>query len=268
MAIVALLTDFGTRDIYVGVMKGVIYGICPDAHIVDLTHEIIPQSVTEGALALWGSARYFPSGTVFCAVVDPGVGTGRRPIAIAGYDHFFVGPDNGILSWAALEEGIVDIVHLCNPAYFLPLVSRTFHGRDIFAPVAAHIAKGVPLSKFGPPLDVRDIVQLPPLRAQIGDELIVARIVHIDRFGNAITDLREEDFSAWVENLGWREWKATIGGVTFEAIHQTYGEVPPQTPLLLFNSYGLLEIAVNRGNAAQQLRLGVGDPVIFRTTGG
>ncbi len=259
MPIVALLTDFGTQDIYVGVMKGVIWSICPEAQIVDLTHEIAPQDITSGALSLWGASRYFPQGTIFCAVVDPGVGTERRAIGVRTHDYFFVGPDNGLLWWAIEENGIEQAVELRNRAYFLPVISRTFHGRDIFAPVAAHLANGVPLTEFGPELEQETLQKLPPLRAQVGDQFILAQVIHIDRFGNAITNLREEDFAAWVENLGWRNWRAAIRGTVFETICNSYGEAPVSAPLLLFNSYGLLEIAVNQGNAARQLGLRKGD---------
>ncbi len=259
MSVIALLTDFGTQDIYVGVMKGVIASLCPEASIVDLTHEVAPQDITGGALSLWGAFRYFPQGTVFCAVVDPSVGIERRPIAVATCDHFFVGPDNGLLWWAVSESGIVSVVALHNPAYFLPVISQTFHGRDIFAPVAAHLAKGIPLEEFGPDLDPDELVKLPPLRAQVGDRLIVACVIHIDRFGNAITNLREEDFAAWTENLGWLNWRASIRCAFFETLCQSYAQVPTGTPLLLFNSYGLMEVAVNQGNAAQQLGIRKGD---------
>ncbi len=268
MPVIALLTDFGTQDIYGGVMKGVIWSICPDARIADLTHEIPPQDITAGALALWGAVRYFPQGTVFCAVVDPGVGTERRAIALQTHEHFFVGPDNGLLWWAVSESEILAAVELRNPAYFLPVISRTFHGRDIFAPVAAHIANGVPLSEFGPEIDPDTLVKLPPLRAAISDERILAQVIHIDRFGNAITNLREEDFAVWVENLGWRNWLAFIREVVFDEIHRTYGEVPPGTPLLLFNSYGLLEVAVNRGSATQRLGIRTGDVLEIRVAEG
>lgn len=264
MPIIALLTDFGTKDIYIGVMKGVILNICPDAQIVDLTHEIEPQDITGGALALWGGFRYFPKGTVFCAVVDPGVGTQRRAIAIATPEHFFVGPDNGLLWWAISESGIVSVVELRNSAYFLPVISRTFHGRDIFAPVAAHIAKGVLLNEFGSPLKPSELVQLPPFRPQICDRFIKAEVVHIDRFGNAITNLREEDFVSWLKSFNRRDWQAKIHGIVFETLHQSYAEVLPQTPLLLFNSYSLLEVAVNQGNAAEQLGIRKGDSLEIR----
>ena len=264
MAVVALLTDFGTKDIYVGVMKGVIWGICPDAKIADLTHEISPQDVAEGALALWGAFRFFPKGTVFCAVVDPGVGTDRRAIAIQTQEHFFVGPDNGLLWWAVSESKIVKCVELRNSTYFLPAVSQTFHGRDIFAPVSAHIAKGVPLEEFGPRLEPDELVKLPTLRAEIDRGAIRAQVIHIDRFGNAITNLRREDFVKWLSELGQKTWTATIRGVHFNAISASYAEAPIGKPLLLFNSYGLLEIAVNRGSAAEQIGVRKGDVLEIR----
>ncbi|MCS7186328.1 MAG: S-adenosyl-l-methionine hydroxide adenosyltransferase family protein [Armatimonadetes bacterium] len=267
MAVIALLTDFGTQDIYVGVMKGVIWSICPDAKIADLTHEIPPQDVTAGALALWGAFKFFPKGTVFCAVVDPGVGTSRRAIAIQTREHFFVGPDNGLLCWAISESEVVSCVELLNRDYFLPTISRTFHGRDIFAPVSAHIARGIPLEEFGPELRIDELVKLPPLRAEINDQVIRAEVVIIDRFGNAITNLRAENFVKWEKELGQRGWVATIGDLTFNSLSSSYAEVPVGEPLLLFNSYGLLEVAVNRGNAAEQMRIRKGDILEIRVKG-
>lgn len=265
MKIIALLTDFGTQDIYVGVMKGVIWSICPDAQIVDLTHEIPPQDVTAGALALWGAFKFFPQGTVFCAVVDPGVGTARRAIVIQTREHFFVGPDNGLLWWAVSESEIVKCAELRNRAYFLPSVSQTFHGRDIFAPVSAHIAKGVSLEEFGPDLEVSKLVELPPLKAELSERTIQAKVIYIDRFGNAITDLRYEDFVKWMS--GQRAWTATIGGVRFNSLNSSYAEVPTGKPLLLFNSYGLLEVAVNQGNAAEQIGIRKGEVLEIRAEG-
>lgn len=267
MAIIALLTDFGTQDIYVGVMKGVIWSICPDAQIADLTHEIPPQDVTAGALALWGAFKFFPKGTVFCAVVDPGVGTKRRAIAVQTKEHFFVGPDNGLLWWAISESEIVKGVELRNPTYFLPNISQTFHGRDVFAPVSAHIAKSVPLEGFGPELKIDKLVKLPPLKAETGKRTIRAKVIHIDRFGNAITNLRQEDFVKWVSKLGRRTWVATIRGFSFKAISTSYAEVPFGEPLLLFNSYGLLEVAVNKGSAAEQVGIQRGDVLEIRVKG-
>lgn len=267
MPVIALLTDFGTKDIYVGVMKGVIWSICPEAHISDLSHEIPPQDVVAGALALWGAFRFFPKGTVFCAVVDPGVGTERRAIAVQTEEHFFVGPDNGLLWWAISEKGIVKVIKLENSSYFLPVVSQTFHGRDIFAPVSAHIANGVPLDEFGRELSVSELVKLPPLRASFDGQAIRAQVIYIDRFGNAITNLRWEDFTKWALEFGQQGWWAEIRGICFDSLQKSYAEVPVGTPLLLFNSYNLLEIAVNRGNAAEQVGIRRGDVLVIRAKG-
>ncbi len=265
MPIIALLTDFGTQDIYVGIMKGVILGICPNAQIVDLTHEIPPQDIEAGALALWGAFRFFPQGTVFCAVVDPTVGTNRKAVAVQTSSQFFVGPDNGLLWWAINDSEVLKVVELKNSAYFLPIVSKTFHGRDIFAPVSAHIAKGVSIDKFGPELSVEELRKLPPLRASFGTQTIIAQVVHIDRFGNAITNLRRSDFESWLKNIGQNRWVATIRSLSFNSLNQSYGEVPEGEPLLIFNSYDLLEIAINLGNAAKMFGIGKGDQLEIRT---
>ncbi|MCS7192069.1 MAG: SAM-dependent chlorinase/fluorinase [Armatimonadetes bacterium] len=264
MPIIALLTDFGVQDIYVGVMKGVIWKICPDAQIADLTHEILPQDITAGALALWGAFSFFPQGTVFCAVVDPGVGTKRRAIAVQTRYHFFVGPDNGLLWWAISENDVIKVVELKNSSYFLPNISSTFHGRDIFAPVSAYIAKGTSIDEFGPEISVDELVKLPPLRASFGSQTVVAQVIHIDRFGNAITNLRRKDFEAWLRDAVCHQWFATIKGKSFESLNRSYAEVSEGETLLLFNSYDLLEIAVNRGNAAQLLGIHKGDQLEVR----
>ncbi len=264
MPVIALLTDFGIQDIYVGVMKGVIWDICPKAKIADLTHEIPPQDITAGAMALWGAFRFFPQGTVFCAVVDPGVGTKRKAIAVQTSKHFFVGPDNGLLWWSVSESEVVKVVELQNRTYFLPVVSNTFHGRDVFAPVSAHIAKGVPIDEFGPKIHLDELVKLPPLRACFGDCNVIAQIVHIDRFGNAITNLRRDEFERWLESTGRKNWTATIRDFSFKSLNRSYGEVPEGEPLLLFNSYDLLEIAVNRGNASEMLGIRKGDQMEIR----
>ncbi|MCS7264513.1 MAG: SAM-dependent chlorinase/fluorinase [Armatimonadetes bacterium] len=266
MPVIALLTDFGTQDIYVGVMKGVIWSICPEAQIADLTHEIPPQDIVAGGLALWGAFRFFPKGTVFCAVVDPGVGTKRRAIAVQTSQYFFVGPDNGLLWWSIGESHVLKVVELKNDKYFLPAISNTFHGRDIFAPVSAHLAKGIPISEFGLEIDLDKLVKLPPLRASFDEQVLVAQVIHIDRFGNAITNLRRKDFETWLESIGNKLWLATIKGKSFNSIAKSYGECPEGEPLLLFNSYDLLEIAVNKGNAAIALGIRKGDQIKIQTT--
>ena len=189
MSVITLTTDFGTSDWFVGTMKGVIAGIAPKATIIDLTHDLPPGDIRGGAFALAASYRFFPKGTVHVAVVDPGVGSRRKAIAVQTAKGFFVGPDNGVLSWALVKEKAKAVHALENEAYFLKPVSQTFHGRDVFAPVAAHLSRGVPIKKLGPAL--KDFVRLdwPEPRRQRGG--IEGEVVYIDRFGNAITNLEE-----------------------------------------------------------------------------
>lgn len=261
--LITLLTDFGYVDGYAGVMKGVILKIAPDATIVDITHGIEPQDITGAALVLWGSFRHFPHGTVHCVVVDPGVGTERRSIVVRTQHYTFVAPDNGVISWAAQEDGIESAVEITNARYMLPVISQTFHGRDVFAPIAAHIVRGVPIEEFGHALQTDELVQLPPLAARMEGSKLIARIVHIDRFGNAITSLKREEFERWLTMRCGCEWIARIGGCEFNRIARSYADVAPNQPLILFNSYELLEIAINKGHAANQLNLNVGDELII-----
>lgn len=263
-ALITLLTDFGTRDTYVGQMKGVILGIAPMATIVDLTHEVAPQRITEGAFLLETGLPAFPPGTIHLAVVDPGVGTARRAIAIATAQALFVGPDNGLLS-AALPEAArpddapgvvpvpegVTVVELANPAYRRALVSNTFHGRDVFAPAAAHLAAGVPVEALGPRRT--SLIALPPFRARrLPDDSLEAEIVSIDRFGNAITTARAQELPAGPFTVIVRE-HAVAGPVA------TYAEA--RGPAALVGSSGYLEIAVPNGSAAVRLGLQLGDRV-------
>jgi S-adenosylmethionine hydrolase len=249
---IALLTDFGTSDIFVGVMKGVIASIAPAVPVTDITHGIDPQDIAGGSFALLASYRYFPEGTVFVAVVDPGVGTDRRPVAVRVGTKLFVCPDNGLLTGVLSESGADEAVVLDNPAFHLPLrVGATFHGRDIFAPVGAHLAAGRPLSEAGQPIDPESLVRLPASEPLFSGELIVAHIQHADRYGNLFTDLREEAFLRWspvapaflIVELG-------PGPSRILPLCQAYGEVARGEPCLLFNSLALLEIAVNGGSAA------------------
>ncbi|HBY95291.1 MAG TPA: hypothetical protein DEP84_15285, partial [Chloroflexi bacterium] len=192
--LIVLTTDFGTADIYVGVMKGVIAGIAPTARVVDLTHEIRPQDVRHGAYSLSIAVPYFPPGTIFVTVVDPGVGSARRPVAIRTGGYIFVAPDNGVLSLVLREAPADAAVILAERRYQLPQISITFHGRDVFAPAGAHLAAGVPLEALGPALEPADLVMLPAPR-RFHDEHGVwhGEILHIDHFGNMVTSLRRSD---------------------------------------------------------------------------
>lgn len=258
--LITLLTDFGTEDTYVGVMKGVIASLCPDARVIDLTHEVPPQDIATGAFLLDISVDYFPEGVIHVAVVDPGVGTTRRPVALRTPRALFVGPDNGIFTLVLQRYKLLQAVCLDNPRYHLPGPSATFHGRDIFAPVAAHMARGVPLEEVGTPLT--RLQRLPLPRVRVDWQGIRATVVHIDRFGNAITNLTRADYEAWRSRWDVKEPAVEVSpGAGLLPIHRTYGDVPRGQPLALFGSSDRLEVAVNGGNAAQMLHLQRGHTV-------
>ncbi len=268
---IALLTDFGYRDHYAGVLKGVIAGIAPAARIIDLTHGVPPQSVVAGAVALARSWRYFPRETIFLAVVDPGVGTARRPIAVetrAGVR--LVGPDNGLLSLAAREAGVRRVVELCSPRYRLSCVSSTFHGRDIFAPAAAHLWLGTPLRSFGP---ARAALEQVALKAPVrrGNRLDGV-VIHVDGFGNLVTNIDCASVAGLRASFPTRRLLVTIrkSGAPMEIL-TAYGDAPAGVPLAVFGSFELLEIALRDGSAAQLLGAGEGTPVsvagVTRTRG-
>jgi S-adenosylmethionine hydrolase len=253
--LITLTTDFGTRDAFVGIMKGVILRLNPDAILVDITHDIAPQNIEQAAYVLASAVPYFPSRTIHLVVVDPGVGSTRRAIAAQVGDTFFVAPDNGVLSSVLRPSSSVTVVHLTNRAYFLPRVSTTFHGRDIFAPVAAHLSLGIPLAALGTPID--DWVQLPQTRATRQGDIITGRVVYIDRFGNALTNIGEE----LLHGLERARLVVRVGAQTLRGIHTTYADVSPGEVLALVSSTFHVEIAVREGNAAQTLGIRVGDEV-------
>jgi len=254
--IITLITDFGASDIFVGVMKGGILNINPEAKIIDITHEIEPQDVIGGAFLLGSSYRYFPRGTVHLSVIDPGVGSERRAITVETEDYYFVTPDNGSLSHVLAEDAVRKAIELSNPDYFLPEISDTFHGRDIFAPVAAHISKGVPLENLGE--IVTDLVKLPILTPQTSDDRIIAHVIYIDRFGNLITNISKSVFGKARRE---RDFVISIKDKQINQIKRAYSEVPTGELLGIFSSFGNLEIAVNGGNAAKNLGVEKGAPV-------
>jgi S-adenosylmethionine hydrolase len=271
---IALLTDFGTTDTYVGVMKAVMANICPGVQFIDLTHAIPPQNVRAGALALLKSYRYFPSGTVFLVVVDPGVGGARRAIAVRAGEHAFIAPDNGILSYALGDfEGY--IAHeLTNPAYQLPVVSDTFHGRDIFAPAAAHLAAGVPLESLG--ASVSPITQLPMPQLQVEGQQISGQVIHIDHFGNIITNIGQlrwgqGDQLTFVPASGdssltidANNAAIRVNGQSISSIRRSYSQTNPGDLLALVDSGGFLEVALNQGNAAAHLNITLDTPITLQ----
>ena len=251
--IITLLTDFSIRDPYVAVMKGVILGLNPEAVLVDLTHEVPPQDILAGAFLLAEAAPYFPPGTIHLAVVDPGVGTARRALAARAQGQFWVGPDNGLFHLVFEEGGTLDIVSLENNQYFRETISPSFHGRDILAPVAAHLSRGVPLEAFGPP--VTDPVALPWPQPVFSPESVWGKIIYIDRFGNLVSNIRGKDLLAW---LGDKTPGVTLGSLTLRGVARTYGDAAPGEFLALVGSHGYLEVAVNLGNAARGLGAGKG----------
>lgn len=254
---ITLTTDFGTQDAYVAAMKGVMLSLAPEVRFVDVTHEIGPQDIMDAAFVLRGAVPYFPAGTIHLAIVDPGVGTARRPVALLHDEQFFVGPDNGLftllLDGAPPDAAVV----LDKPAFWrTPHLSATFHGRDLFAPAAAHLAAGRTLAELGTPIDALERLQwaLP-----IADEQgLRGWVVHIDRFGNCITNITREQFETRVDG---RAVKSYAGSTILHGLHQTYGAVDEGDPLLLFGSEGFLEVAVHNGHAAELLGLRTGSSV-------
>lgn len=259
MSVITLTTDFGTRDWFVGAAKGVILAIQPQVTVVDLTHEIAAGDIRGGAFALAAACRFFPKGTIHVAVVDPGVGSRRIGIAVQTDAGVFVGPDNGVLSRALAKAQIKAIHALENQAYFVRPVSQTFHGRDIFAPVAAHLSRGVPIGKFGPA--IKSFVQLPwpqPRKLRAGIE---GEVIYLDCFGNAISNLEgsslRDPSRSVCEIHARRLWRCPFR--TF------YQAVAPGRPVALVGSSGLVEIAVNGGSAAEALCLRIGTHMVLRT---
>ncbi len=255
---ITLTTDFGTRDWFVGTMKGVILGINPRAAVVDISHEIAAGDIRAGAFVLKACCRFFPKGTIHVAVVDPRVGSARRAIAVQTADYLFVGPDNGILSWALAAEEIKAIAALENGNYFLPNISATFHGRDIFAPAAAHLSRALPILKLGPRLN--DFVRLRWPEVLLKPGRLVGEVVFIDRFGNAITNIPSEAFRDLriVNAAVFRERKRVCG------LGEFYQSVPPGKPVALVGSSGFLEVAIYGGNATRSLDLLVGTKLSVR----
>jgi len=265
--IVTLTTDFGTEDAYVPAMKGTMLSIAPTARLVDVTHEIAPQDVMESAFVLQSAQPYFPSGTVHLVVVDPGVGTDRRAVALRQGDHWFVGADNGLFPLVLNDTTPDAAVELDNPdAWRTPSPSNTFHGRDIFAPAAAHLAAGRALDDIGSPIDTLEPLQW--ARPTVSAEGVEGRIVHVDHFGNCITNIRRstlaealdlDDASFSLDALP--PVKGYVGSTVLEDLHRTYGAVAEGDPLLLFGSTGFLEVGVNGGSAADFLDIRNGDSI-------
>ncbi|QTA91813.1 SAM hydrolase/SAM-dependent halogenase family protein [Desulfonema magnum] len=262
--VITLLTDFGTDDEYVGVMKGVILSLNPAATIIDITHSIDPQDLTHAAHTLESSYQYFPKGTVHVIVVDPGVGSGRAILAVKTKKYVFLAPDNGVLTRIMDSEIINSVIRVDKSEYFLESVSQTFHGRDIFAPVAAHITRGVQIKQLGTPEHLKNLVRLRIPKPYISDSgELVGTIVSADRFGNLITNIDLNTLATFCREQA-EAVSIRIGKNEIIGLSQSYASVKSQNPLAIMSSRGYLEISVNCGNARQHFRVGKGDTVTIK----
>lgn len=253
MPIISLLTDFGKEDNFVGVMKAVILNINPRAKIIDLCHQVIPQNIPQAAFLLQNSFKYFPKGTVHVVVVDPGVGSSRRKILVKTENYYFVGPDNGVLSLSLRGEKVRRIINLTNDKYFLKPVSDTFHGRDVFAPVAAHLSLGRAIDDFGK--RIKDIKRFSLPEPKRSKNKLQGEVIYIDHFGNLITNITKEAFIDFVKHRGF---KIHIAGQEINKISRSYQAGKKGWPLAIFDSFGNLEIAVAQDSAEKVLSIGQG----------
>jgi hypothetical protein len=257
---VTLTSDFGTRDSFVGSMKGIILKINPQAQLVDITHEIAPQDIWEGAFTLKGAYGYFPKGSIHLAVVDPGVGSGRRPIIVVTESYYFVGPDNGLFSLVYRDAERLRVHHITSSHYYAPNPGPTFHGRDIFAPVAAWLSKGIPSGNFGE--EITDYVKLNVPVPKIAENTVDGHVVHIDRFGNVITNISYRDLQSLVpEGRQMGPVTASVAGKEIKGLKKFYAEAASGEPGIIINSSGQLEIFLFRQNARTALSLKRGEPV-------
>ena len=246
--IITLTTDFGLTDPYVGAMKGVILSLNPQVRIIDISHQMGPGDIQAAARLLTETYSFFPTGSIHLGVVDPGVGSSRRAIGVYAKGHLFVGPDNGLF-WPILsQDPDARIIHLTKSAYFRPHVSHTFHGRDLFAPVAAHLSAGVDLHRMGELIS--DPVALHSHIPRLEEGTLTGHVTTIDHFGNLITNIGEDSLTDFLRG---RRPLINLGELSIRTLHQEYADVPPGDPLALISSSGHLEIAVNQGRADQYL---------------
>jgi S-adenosylmethionine hydrolase len=265
--VICFLTDFGLQDDFVGTCHGVIARIAPDARVIDVTHGIPATAVLQGALVLSSTLPYMPAG-VHLAVVDPGVGGARRALALKDADgRLFVGPDNGLLLPAAERAGIVEARELANPAYALESISRTFHGRDLFAPAAAHLANGIPLAELGPPVDPYALVRLDLPVPSFREDRIDATMLYVDSFGNIALNLTRDDVEAAGLAPGSRIELVLSGEGYYAVMARTFADARPGDVILYEDSYGNMSVAINRGSAAAMLHAAPGQPLVIRALG-
>jgi len=257
--VVSFLTDYGLDDPYVGEVKAKMLSVCREIRVVDITHSVEPQNVLHGAFLLYLSYRFFPEGTVHLAVVDPGVGTERRGVVIATRRYWFVGPDNGLLYPAANEDGIVGCYEIELEGY-RRYGGETFHGRDVFGPVAAELACGMrPRMRE---VDPETLVKLELGKAEVTESRVKTKVLHVDRFGNCITNLGSEDVPPWLRT--GRQFRVRVGGRELRArFLRAYAEAEPGELLLTLGGTGFLEVSVNRGSAARELSLRIGSELMI-----
>jgi hypothetical protein len=259
--IITFVSDFGFEDWFVGVVHGVLHEICPEARVVDLNHAGEPGDIERAAFVLEASAADFPAGTIHLGVVDPGVGTGRRALAAGAHGQFFVGPDNGLLEWGFTDPSAA-IHSLVEERWFRNPVSRTFHGRDVFAPVAAHLARGVAIERFGPA--ITDPVRLERAAIEVGDGELRGCIRFIDRFGNALTNVTREALDRAFPGVRGESFETEVGGRRIRGVASSYGDAPIGTLVVVMGSSGRLEIAQVGGHAAMRFGFGERDLVTVR----
>jgi len=258
--VITLLTDFGTKDHYVASIKGVILNINPECHLVDITHRVNPQDIEEGAFILVSAYSYFPKGTVHLCVVDPGVGGDRKPILLVTQNYFFVGPDNGLFTLVAQREKVKQILVLSKRKYFLSKISSTFHGRDLFAPVAAHLSLGVRPTAFG--YEIRSLKEIGFQKPVVKEGRLLGEILHIDAFGNVISNIDEARLSRFVQGC---PFVIRAGRKSIPGLKEGYWEGKKGEPIALLGSGGFLEISVREGNAQKILKVKKGDPIWIST---
>ncbi|HLM60184.1 MAG TPA: SAM-dependent chlorinase/fluorinase [Pyrinomonadaceae bacterium] len=253
--VIALLTDFGTEDYFVGAMKGGIFSINEKANIVDITHDIPPQNIAAARFTLRACYKNFPEKTTFVAVVDPGVGSERRAILVETENYYFIAPDNGLLSFVFSEEKNFKVYELTEEKFFAEKVSRTFHGRDIFAPIAAHLSKSIPSNSFG--AEIKDFVRLPSIEPRkISEKEIEAEIIYVDRFGNLITNLESTHLP--------EKFRLEIGSQTIDKLQLFYAEAEKSELFMIFGSAGFLEIVAFQDSAKDTLKVETGEKILLK----
>ncbi|MBW2266571.1 MAG: SAM-dependent chlorinase/fluorinase [Deltaproteobacteria bacterium] len=260
--IITLLTDFGLKDEFVGVMKGAIASIATRAHVIDITHNITSHNIMQAALTLYSAFKYFPKGSTHVIVVDPGVGGKRKIICLKAAGHYFIAPDNGVLGLVIKHEKVEEIYAVTNEEYFLAPVSETFHGRDIFAPVSAHLSKGIDVSCLGERLRLEDLATLDlPVATFSSDGKLTGQIISIDHFGNLITNIDRNMFGQLAPKEGAKDLVIHIAKRKIHGVSQSYDTVSIGAPVAIFGSKNLLEISLNQSDAGAYFKARVGETV-------